>query len=110
MVRAGSGSALPALLLGAVAMLAAGAARAETVHVGAASSLRQPIEQIARSFEAGNPGMRVALYYGASSLLAGVAARPQLNLPDGIHPNAEGYEIVAKTVADAVAPLLKEMQ
>ncbi len=40
-------------------------------------------------------------------LLKDVAARPKLNLPDGIHPNAEGYAIVASTVADAVAPLLK---
>lgn len=31
-------------------------------------------------------------------LLEGVAADPKLNLNDGIHPNAEGYSIVAKNV------------
>lgn len=39
-------------------------------------------------------------------LLDRVAARPELNLPDGIHPNAEGYEIVAQTVARHLAPIL----
>jgi acyl-CoA thioesterase I len=32
------------------------------------------------------------------SLLEGVGGDPKLNLPDGIHPNAKGYEIVAKNV------------
>lgn len=31
-------------------------------------------------------------------LLKGVAGDPRLNLPDGIHPNPEGYRIVAETV------------
>lgn len=39
-------------------------------------------------------------------LLEGVAARPELNLPDGIHPNASGYEIVVETVLEALTPLL----
>ncbi|GMU65662.1 MAG: hypothetical protein AMXMBFR36_19360 [Acidobacteriota bacterium] len=39
-------------------------------------------------------------------LLDGVAARPELNLPDGIHPNAEGQKIVARSVADALEPVL----
>ena len=39
-------------------------------------------------------------------LLDGVAARPELNLPDGIHPNVEGQKIVARSVADALEPLL----
>ena len=39
-------------------------------------------------------------------LLEGVAADPALNLPDGIHPTAEGQEIVARTVADALAPVI----
>jgi acyl-CoA thioesterase-1 len=43
-------------------------------------------------------------------LLDGVAARPELNLPDGIHPNAGGYEVVAGTVADALEPLLEELR
>jgi len=43
-------------------------------------------------------------------LLEGVAARPELNLPDGLHPNARGYEIVARTIADALAPVLERLR
>jgi acyl-CoA thioesterase-1 len=32
-------------------------------------------------------------------LLEGVAAKPELNLPDGIHPNAAGHKIVGANVA-----------
>jgi acyl-CoA thioesterase-1 len=39
-------------------------------------------------------------------LLEGVAARPDLNLPDGIHPNARGHERVADNVLAALLPLL----
>lgn len=39
-------------------------------------------------------------------LLEGVAARPGLNLPDGIHPNEEGYKIVGATVFKYLWPLL----
>jgi acyl-CoA thioesterase-1 len=41
-------------------------------------------------------------------LLEGVAARPELNQPDGIHPNARGTEIVARTVFAALEPLLSQ--
>jgi acyl-CoA thioesterase-1 len=40
-------------------------------------------------------------------LLEGVAARPELNLPDGIHPNEEGYKIVGATVFKYLRPLLE---
>lgn len=40
-------------------------------------------------------------------LLEGVAADKELNLPDGIHPNKKGQEIVAKHVYKALEPLLK---
>ncbi|MDA0738267.1 MAG: arylesterase [Nitrospirae bacterium] len=40
-------------------------------------------------------------------LLEGVAARPELNQADGIHPTAAGYEIVADTVMAALVPLLE---
>ena len=40
-------------------------------------------------------------------LLEGVAADPELNLPDGIHPNAEGQRIVAATVVEHLLPLLE---
>jgi len=43
-------------------------------------------------------------------LLDGVAARPELNLPDGIHPNAEGYAIVAETVAKWLTPILEKLK
>ncbi len=39
-------------------------------------------------------------------LLEGVAARPELNLPDGIHPTAEGQRIVADTVLPLLVPLV----
>ncbi|MGK0203623.1 MAG: acyl-CoA thioesterase-1 [Planctomycetota bacterium] len=42
-------------------------------------------------------------------LLEGVAARPELNQADGIHPTAAGYEIVAETVLGFLTPLLNEL-
>lgn len=39
-------------------------------------------------------------------LLEGVGGIPELNLPDGIHPTAEGHRIVAETVAKVLLPLL----
>ena len=39
-------------------------------------------------------------------LLAGVAAHPDLNLPDGLHPTARGYSIVAETVIEYLVPVL----
>jgi len=41
-------------------------------------------------------------------LLDGVAGRPGLNLPDGIHPNAEGQRIVAETVWRSLRPMLQQ--
>lgn len=39
-------------------------------------------------------------------LLEGVAGVPSLNLPDRMHPSAEGHEIIAITVWKVLAPLL----
>lgn len=39
-------------------------------------------------------------------LLEGVGGDPSLNLPDGIHPNAEGHEIVAGNVLKIIKPIL----
>lgn len=39
-------------------------------------------------------------------LLEGVGGIPDLNLPDGIHPTAEGHKIVAETVWRTLQPLL----
>jgi acyl-CoA thioesterase-1 len=38
-------------------------------------------------------------------LLEGVAGKPELNMPDGLHPNATGYQIIA----ERVWPLLHSM-
>lgn len=43
-------------------------------------------------------------------LLDGVAARPELNLVDGIHPNADGYSVVADTVIKHLLPLLEALR
>ncbi len=39
-------------------------------------------------------------------LLEGVAGVPSLNLPDGLHPNAEGHARVAENVWRALRPML----
>ncbi len=39
-------------------------------------------------------------------LLEGVGGNPQLNLPDGIHPTAEGHKIIAETVWKTLEPIL----
>lgn len=39
-------------------------------------------------------------------LLNGVAGNRLLNLPDGVHPNAKGYEIVASNVWDVLKKIL----
>jgi len=38
--------------------------------------------------------------------LEGVGGRPELNLPDGIHPNAEGHRRIAENVLPYLEPLL----
>ncbi|MDX1388236.1 MAG: arylesterase [Acidobacteriota bacterium] len=38
--------------------------------------------------------------------LEGVAAEPDLNLPDGIHPNAEGHRIIAANLLPHLEPLI----
>ncbi len=43
-------------------------------------------------------------------LLEGVAAKPALNLPDRIHPNARGHEILAETVYPYVEEELEELE
>jgi acyl-CoA thioesterase-1 len=41
-------------------------------------------------------------------LLDGVAANPRLNQPDGIHPTAEGYRVIAKRMYPYLKPLLQK--
>jgi acyl-CoA thioesterase-1 len=60
-----------------------------------------------RDFEALFPELAEA--HGAALipfLLEGVAAQPELNLADGIHPNARGHERVAGNVLAVLLPLL----
>jgi acyl-CoA thioesterase-1 len=39
-------------------------------------------------------------------LLEGVAGDPNLNLPDGIHPTAEGHQLVANAIWSLIQPVL----
>ncbi|PWN07154.1 arylesterase [Rhodohalobacter mucosus] len=39
-------------------------------------------------------------------ILEGVAGEPELNLPDGIHPTAEGHRILAENVWQVLRPVL----
>jgi acyl-CoA thioesterase I len=41
-------------------------------------------------------------------LLEDVAAQPELNLPDGVHPNEQGQRRVAETVWEVLEPVLRE--
>lgn len=43
-------------------------------------------------------------------LLDGVAAVPELNQGDGIHPTAEGHRIMAENAWDVLGPLFRELQ
>ncbi len=42
-------------------------------------------------------------------LLEGVGDQPQLNQADGLHPTAEGHEIIARTVWKILKPILKNL-
>jgi acyl-CoA thioesterase-1 len=41
-------------------------------------------------------------------LLEGVAAMPELNQEDGIHPNHAGHEVIAETIWQSLQPVLRE--
>lgn len=61
-----------------------------------------------RDFEAIYPRLARELGVGLIPfLLEGVAAEPDLNQADGIHPTAKGHEIVAETVAGFVETALR---
>jgi acyl-CoA thioesterase I len=42
-------------------------------------------------------------------LLEEVGGVPAMNLADGVHPNAEGHKIMAKTVWETLEPVLREL-
>ena len=94
---------------------------------------RRNLEQMIRKFQSSGAtvvlaGMTLPLNYGPDYIgsfedvfrdlarqynavlipffLEGVAARANLNLDDGIHPNAAGYKIIAETVLKTIEPLL----
>jgi acyl-CoA thioesterase I len=62
-----------------------------------------------RAFDAIYPDLakayHVALY---PFFLDGVAGDPKLNQPDGLHPNAEGVEVIVQRILPAVEALLKQ--
>ena len=43
-------------------------------------------------------------------LLDGVGGAPELNFPDGIHPTARGYDLVANNVWKVLAPVLSSLR
>lgn len=62
-----------------------------------------------QEFEAVYP--KVAASYGVTLIpffLEGVATRRTLNLADGIHPNAKGYEVIADLVLPYVVEAIKQ--
>jgi acyl-CoA thioesterase-1 len=42
--------------------------------------------------------------------IEGVGGVPEMNLPDGIHPNEEGHKLVAENVWSFLLPLIDEFQ
>ena len=64
-----------------------------------------------RAFDAIYPALSkaydVALY---PFFLDGVAGDPKLNQPDGMHPTAEGVDIVVERIAPSVEELLKQVK
>ena len=49
-----------------------------------------------------------ATYY--PFFLQGIAGDPKLNLPDGIHPNAEGVAVIVKNILPTVEDFIRQIQ
>jgi molybdate transport system substrate-binding protein len=64
------GRALLLALLAALLVAAPRAARAVEVHLFAAASLREPLDELADGYEKARPGVKVVRNYGASGTLA----------------------------------------
>jgi molybdate transport system substrate-binding protein len=87
-----------AALVAALFAGAPGAAAESVLRVGAASSLREAADAIARDFEASHPGVDVAISYGASSVLA---AQLRAGAPLDLLLSADA-ELVARLHDDGV--------
>jgi molybdate transport system substrate-binding protein len=87
-----------AALVAALFAGAPGAAAESVLRVGAASSLREAADAIARDFEASHPGVDVAISYGASSVLA---AQLRAGAPLDLLLSADA-ELVARLRADGI--------
>jgi molybdate transport system substrate-binding protein len=88
-----------ALLL-AIALCAPGPAGADELVAAGAVSLRQPLVEIARGFEASRPGTRVRLTFGASSFLA---AQLRAGAPIDVLVSAD-ERIVEALVGEGLVP------
>ena len=63
-----------------------------------------------RAFDAIYPALAKA--YGVPLypfFLDGVAGDPKLNQPDGLHPTAEGVEVIVRKILPSVEALLKQV-
>jgi acyl-CoA thioesterase-1 len=67
---------------------------------GYTSAFRNVFEELAEEYE--------VVFF--PFLLEDVAGRPELNLPDGIHPNPEGARVIAENIWGYLEPLLLELQ
>lgn len=68
-------------------------------------------EEYTKQFEAIYPALATQYHLPfIPFFLEGVAARPALNQPDGIHPTGEGYKIVVEQVLKVLIPVLKDHQ
>jgi acyl-CoA thioesterase-1 len=81
-----------------------------TAHVVLAGMLAAPNlgESYVRRFNATYPALaRENRLTFIPFILEGVAAQPELNLADGIHPNEQGHQRVAATVWHTLEPILR---
>ncbi|HEX6368263.1 MAG TPA: arylesterase [Longimicrobium sp.] len=81
-----------------------------TAHIVLAGMLAAPNlgESYVRQFNGTYPGLaRENQLTFIPFILEGVAAQPDLNLADGIHPNEQGHQRVAATVWKTLQPILR---
>lgn len=87
----------------AVAMLSvrANPCFAEELVVGAAASLREPVQQLAKTFEAQHPGVEVRISFGASSSLA---RQIRLGAPIEVFISADNRSVLDLLQRNRIAP------